>query len=116
MMGMLKQSVHVVAVPKGFELRIAAALSDMGVRISNRSSKSSNVGRLRVEASVNECHLRNDQRESIRGGIESALLRAWVMGIMRRNRRRVGKASFRRHFDIGRKRKSKIKTCSGKNR
>jgi hypothetical protein len=105
MLGMLKQGegVHVVAVPKGFELRIVAALSDMGVRISNRSSNRSNVGRLRVEASVNERNLRKDQRESIRGGIESALLRAWVRGIRRRNRRRVGIASFRRHFDRGRK-------------
>ena len=60
--GMLKQGegVHVVAVPKGFELRIVAALSDRGVRISNRSSNSGNVGRLRVEASVNERHLRKD--------------------------------------------------------
>jgi hypothetical protein len=43
---MLKQGegVHVVAVPKGFELRIAAALSERGVGISNRTSNSSNVG------------------------------------------------------------------------
>jgi hypothetical protein len=108
---MLKQGegVHVVGVPKGFELRIVAALSDMGVRISNRTSNISNVGRLRVEASVNGRQLRKDQRESIRGGIESALVRAWVRGIRRRNRRRVGIASFRRHFDRGRKRKSIIK-------
>jgi hypothetical protein len=52
--------VHVVAVPKGFEVRIVAALSDMGVRISNRSSNNGNVGRLLVEASVNERHLRKD--------------------------------------------------------
>jgi hypothetical protein len=68
--------VHVVAVPKGFELRIAAALSDKGVGISNRSSDNSNVGRLRVEASVNERHLLKDQRESIESASESALLRA----------------------------------------
>jgi hypothetical protein len=105
---MLKQGegVHVVAVPKGVELRIVAALSDRGVRISNRSSNIDNVGRLRVEASVNARHLRKDKRESIGGGIESALLRAWVKGIRRRNKRRVGIASFRRHFDRGRKRKS----------
>jgi hypothetical protein len=112
MLGVLKQGegVHVVAVPKGFEVRIVAALSDMGVRISNRSSnRSSNLGRLRVKASVNARHLRNEQCESIRGGIESALLRAWVKGIMRRNMRRVGRANFRRHFDIGRKRKSRMK-------
>ena len=111
MLGMLKQGegVHVVAVPKGFELRIVAALSDRGMRISNRRSNSSNVGRLRVEASVNERHLGKDERESIRGAIESALLRAEVRGIRRRNRRRVGRASFRRHFDRGRKRKSRIK-------
>ena len=101
--------MHVVAVRKGFEVRIVAALSDRGVRISNRSSNSSNLGRLRVEASVNERHLRKDQRERIRGGFESALLRALVKGIRRRNMRRVGRASFRRHFDRGRKRKSGIK-------
>ena len=114
-LGMLKEGegVHVAAVRKGFELRIAAALSDRGVRISNRSSNISNVGRLRVEASVNERHLRKDERESIRGGIESALLRAGVRGIRRRNRRRVGRANFRRHFDRGRKRKRKTKTDSG---
>jgi hypothetical protein len=69
MLGMLKQGkgVHVVAVPKGFELRIVAVLSDRGVRISNRNSNSNNVGRLRVEASVNERHLRKDERLSIRG-------------------------------------------------
>jgi hypothetical protein len=46
-LGMLKQGegVHVAAVRKGFELPIAAAVSD---RISNRSSNTSNVGRLRV--------------------------------------------------------------------
>jgi hypothetical protein len=54
--GMLKQGegVHVVAVPRGFELRIAAALSDMGVGISTRSNNSINVGRLRVHASVKD--------------------------------------------------------------
>jgi hypothetical protein len=47
---MLKQGegVHVVAVPRGFEQRIAAALSDRGVGISTRSNNSSSVGRLRV--------------------------------------------------------------------
>jgi hypothetical protein len=50
---MLKQGegVHVVAVSRGFELRIAMALSDRGVGISSRSStstSSSSVGRLRV--------------------------------------------------------------------
>jgi hypothetical protein len=108
---MLKQGegVHVAAVRKGFELRIAAALSDMGVRISNRSSNNNNVGRLRVQTSVNERHLLKDERESIRGMIESALLRAVIRGSMRRNKRRVGRARFRRHFDRGRKRKSRIK-------
>jgi hypothetical protein len=110
-LGILKQGegVHVAAVRKGSELRIAAALSDMGVKISNRSSNNSNGGRLRVQASVNERHLLKDERESIRGIIESALLRAEVRGSMGRNRRRVGRASFRRHFDRGRKRKSRIK-------
>jgi hypothetical protein len=101
--------VHVVAVPKGFELGIVAALSDMGVRISNRSRKSSNGDRPRVEVSFKERHLLTEQRKNTQGGIEIALLRAWVMGIMRRNMRRVGRASFRRHFDKGRKRKSRIK-------
>jgi hypothetical protein len=108
---MLKQGegVHVVAVPRGFELRIAAALSDKGVGISTRSSNNNNVGRLRVHASVNTRHLFKDERESIRGAIETALLRAEVRGSRRRNKRRVGRACFRRHFDRGRKRKSRIK-------
>jgi hypothetical protein len=103
------EGVHVVAVPRGFELCIAAAVSDRGVGISSRSSNNNSVGRLRVQASVKERHLLKDERESIRGAIESALLKAEVRGSMRRNRRRVGRASFRRHFDRGRKRKSKIK-------
>jgi hypothetical protein len=81
----------------------------MGVRISNRSINSSNVGRLRVHASVNERHLLKDECESIRGAIDSALMRAEVRGSKRRNMRRVGRASFRRHLDRGQKRKSKIK-------
>jgi hypothetical protein len=103
------EGVHVAVVPKGFELRIVAALSDRGVRISNRSSNNTKVGGLRVEASVNARHLRKEQRESIRSGVESALLRTWVRGIKRRNKRRVCRASCRRHFDRGRKRKSIIK-------
>ena len=69
-LGMHKQGegVHVVAVPDGFELSIVAALSDMGVRISTRSSNNNSLGRLRVEASVNARHLRKEHRESIRGG------------------------------------------------
>ena len=45
-LGMHKQGegVHVVAVPKGFELSIVAALSDKGVRISTRSSNNSSLG------------------------------------------------------------------------
>jgi hypothetical protein len=89
--------VHVVAVSRGFELRIAMALSDRGVGISSRSSTSSNiisVGRLRVQAGGKERHLLQDERESIRGANESALLRAEVKGSKRRNRRRVGMASF----------------------
>jgi hypothetical protein len=76
-LGMHKQGegVYVVAVPDGFELSIVAALSYRGVRISTRMSNSSSLGRLRVEASGNARHLRNEQRESIRGGIEGALLR-----------------------------------------
>ena len=78
MLGMHKQGegVHVVAVPDGYKLSIVAALSDKGVRISTRSSNSNSLGRLRVETSGNARHLRNEQRESIRGGIEGALLRA----------------------------------------
>jgi hypothetical protein len=75
------EGVHVVAVPTGFELSIVAALSDMGVRISNRSRKSSNGGRLRVEVSFKERHLLKKQRDNTMGGIEIALLRAWVRGI-----------------------------------
>jgi hypothetical protein len=113
-MGVAKQGegVHVVAVSRGFELRIATALSDRGVGISSRTcttSNSSNVGRLRVHAGVKERHLLQNERESIRGVNESALLRAEVRGSMRRNMRRVDIASFRHHSDRGRKRKSKIK-------
>jgi hypothetical protein len=70
------EGVQAVAVPKGFELSIVAALSDMGVRISDRSSNNNSLARLRVEASVNARHSRKEQRESIRGGIESVVLRA----------------------------------------
>jgi hypothetical protein len=120
-MGVAKQGegVHVVAVSRGFELRSATALSDKGVGISSRSSTSSNsssIGRLRVHADVKERHLLHDERESIRGANESALLRAEVKGSRRQNMRRVGRASFRRHFDTGRKERAESKTCSGKNR
>jgi hypothetical protein len=104
-MGVAKhgEGVHVVAVSRGFELRIATVLSDKGVGISSRSSTSSNnnnnVGRLRVHVGVKERHLLQDERESIMGANESALLRAEVRGSRRQNRRRVGRASFRRHFD-----------------
>jgi hypothetical protein len=53
--------------------------------------------------------LLQDERESIRGANESALLRAEVMGSKRRNMQIVGMASFMRHFDRGRKRKYRIK-------
>jgi hypothetical protein len=113
-MGVAKQGegVHVKAVSKGFELRIATALSDMGVGISSRSNTNSNnssVGGLRVPAGVKMRHLLQDERESSKGANKSALLRAEVRGSRRRNMRRVGMASFRRHFDRGRKRKSRIK-------
>jgi hypothetical protein len=97
-----------VAVAKGYELRIATALSDRGVRKSSSSSScsgSSSVGGMRVKAGVNERHLMQDEREGIRGGNGIALLRAKVKRSRRRNMWRVGRASFRRHFDRGRKRK-----------
>jgi len=52
MVGMVKQveGVAVVAVPDGFDVSIVAALGDMGVRISTRSSNST-LRRLRVETS-----------------------------------------------------------------
>jgi hypothetical protein len=117
-MGVAKQGegVHVVAVSRGFELRIATALSDMCVGMNSRSSTNNNVGRMRVQAGVKERHLLQDERESIRGANESAMLRAEVKGSKRRNRRRVGRASFRRYFERGRKRKSRKKIGSGKNR
>jgi hypothetical protein len=52
-----------------------AALSYRGVRISTRSSNNT-LGLLRVETSCYARHLRNEQRESIRGVIEGALVRA----------------------------------------
>jgi hypothetical protein len=98
-MGVAKQGegVHVVAVSRGFELRIATALSDGGVGINSRSSTIIDniiVGWLRVQAGLKERHLLHDERESIRGANESALLRAEVRGSMRRNMRRVGMALF----------------------
>ena len=75
------EGVHVVAVPKVSELSIVAALSDKGVRISTRSRKSSNGGRSRVEVRFKARHLLKEQRENTLGGIEIALLRAWVRGV-----------------------------------
>ena len=62
-MVMVKQveGVAVVAVPDGFDVSIVAALGDMGVRISTRSSNST-LGRLRVETSCYARHFRNEQR------------------------------------------------------
>jgi hypothetical protein len=102
-----------VVVAGGFALRITAALNDRGVaNISNISSNYSNVGRVRVHASVYERHLRKDQRERIMGWDESAMLRAGVMGISRRNMWRVGGTSFWCHRD---KRKKNRTTGNGKN-
>jgi hypothetical protein len=42
------EGVHVVAVPRVFEQRIAGALNDRGVGISTRSNNNNIVGRLRV--------------------------------------------------------------------
>jgi hypothetical protein len=95
---------------------IAAALSDRGVGSSGCSSNISSVGRLSVKAGVYERHLLQDEREGSRGGNDIALLRAEVRSNMRRNRRRVGKAGFRRHFDRGEKKKEVEKGGSGKNR
>ena len=77
------EGVHVVAVPKVSELSIVEALGEMGVRISTRSRKSSNGGRPRVEVRFKARHLLKEQRENTLGGIEIALLRAWVTGIRR---------------------------------
>ena len=84
-LGMHKQGegVHVVAFPKVSELSIVAALRDRGVRSSTRSRKSSNGGRPRVEVGFKARHLLKKQRENTLGGIEIALLRAWVRGIRR---------------------------------
>jgi hypothetical protein len=49
------------------------------------------------------------------GGNDKAMLRAKVRGSKRRNRWRLGIASFRRHFKRGRK-EIIGKTYSGKNR
>jgi hypothetical protein len=45
-----------VAVARGFELRIATALSDREVG-GNSCSSNNSVGRLRVQAGVDERHL-----------------------------------------------------------
>jgi hypothetical protein len=71
------EGVHDVAVARGFELRIATALSDMGV--------GNNVGRLRVHAGVDERHSLQYEREGTRGRTDRALSRAEVMGIRGRN-------------------------------
>jgi hypothetical protein len=83
-----------VAVARGFELRIATALSDRGVGSSKCSSSNSSVGRLRVHVGVDERHLLEDELKGIRGRNDRAVLRAEVMGIRRRNRWRVGRANF----------------------
>jgi hypothetical protein len=93
-----------VAVGKVFELRIATTLSERGVRSS--SSSSNNIGGLRVKAGVDERHLLMDEHEGIRGGNDIAMLRAEVRGSGRQNKWRDDLASFRRHFDRGRKRKN----------
>ena len=98
------EGVHVVAVRKVCEVSIVAALSYRGVRYSTRSRKSSNGGRPRVEIRVKARQLHTQQLENTLGSMDSALLRAWVRGINRCNRR-----VFLRHFDRGRKRKSWIK-------
>jgi hypothetical protein len=97
---------------KGYELRIATALSEKGVRSSG--SGSSNVGGLRVKAGVNKRHLLQDEREGIMGGNDRALLRSEVMGITRRNKWRVDIASSRRHLDIRKKteKQATVKTAS----
>jgi hypothetical protein len=87
-----------VAVARWYELRTATALSDSGFR---SNSNNNNVGGLRVYAGVDKRHLLHDEREGIMGGNDGALLRAEVRGIRRRNMWRVGRASFRRHFDRG---------------
>ena len=98
------EGVQVVAVRKVCEVSIVAALSYRGVRYSTRSRKSSNGGRPRVEIRVKARQLHTQQLENTLGCMDSALLRAWVRGINRCNRR-----VFLRHFDRGRKRKSWIK-------
>jgi hypothetical protein len=100
-------------VGRGFAVRIVTAVCDMGVANSSYGG-SYRVGRLRIQAGVDDRHLLQDEREGIRGGNDRALLRAEVTGSMRRNMRRVGKTSYRRHFDRGRKERAE-KTGSGKN-
>jgi hypothetical protein len=82
-----------VAVARGFELRIATSVSDMGVDSSNISSSSISVGRLRVHAGVEERHLLQHERKGIMGRNDIALSRAEVRGIRRRNMWRVGRAN-----------------------
>ena len=94
------EGVQVVAVRKVCEVSIVAALSYRGVRYSTRS----NGGRPRVEIRVKARQLHTEQLENTLGSMDSALLRAWVRGINRCNRR-----VFLRHFDRGRKRKGWIK-------
>jgi hypothetical protein len=92
------EGVHGLTVARWFVLRIATALSDMGVGSSNYIS---NVDRLRVHACVYERHLLQNQRERVGGRNKRALLRARVRGIKRRNKWRVGGTSFRCHRGKG---------------
>jgi hypothetical protein len=86
---------------RGFELRIATALSDKGVGC-NRCNSNNSVGRVRVHDGVDERHLFQDERGCIRGMNDIALLRAEVRGITWRNYMwRVDKASFRCHRGRG---------------
>jgi hypothetical protein len=94
------EGVHGVAVARGFELRIATALSDRGVGSSTTNSNSS-VDRLRVHAGVDERHLLHDECEGIKGRNDRALLRAGVRGNKMRNMWKVGIVSFWCHRGRG---------------
>jgi hypothetical protein len=107
--------VHGQLVGRGFDVRIVTAVCDGGVA-NNRCNGSCSVGRLRVQADVDERHLLQDEREGIGGGNDRAMLRAEVREIGRRNTWRVDRASFRRHFDGGRNKRAEkqaaVKTAS----
>jgi hypothetical protein len=103
------KEVQRVVISMRVELRIVTTHNERGVRGGSNNSRSSIIiiiGGLRVHAGVYDRHLLHDECEGSGGGTDTALRRAEVRGSSRRIGWIVDIASFRRHFDKGRKGKS----------